>query len=128
MSIWVQPAYKRKTVPEAKVTPSARASQRSKRLSSELQPQPDIVKQQSHWGRRQPRGSKMLPDYRTAEAVRSMRLEVMQDVDGNRPDGSFRHSLVERLDLMLEVRLHQLRDAYRNRPPRPRHWPPPVPH
>lgn len=70
----------------------------------------------------------MLPDYRTAEAVRRMRLEIVPDAEGNRPDDSYRHSLVERLDLMLEVRLHELRDTYRNRPSRPRNWPPPVPH
>lgn len=74
------------------------------------------------------KGTIMLPDYRTARAIQELRLQGASDADQPTSTNPGIHSLIERVNLQIEAKLHGLRDAYRNRSAHPWHWPYPLRH
>jgi hypothetical protein len=68
----------------------------------------------------------MLPDYRTAKAMQELNVQSASDTNLSATAGPVPHSLIERVNLQVEARLHRLRDAYRNRSTHSWHWPHPL--
>ena len=70
----------------------------------------------------------MLTDLRGARAIQEERVAEASFVNRSRPANPGRHSLIERADTLVEAKLHEMRDAFRNRDRHHWHWPRPLPH
>ena len=70
----------------------------------------------------------MLVDLRGAQAVQEERVAEAEFINRSRPSNPGRHSLIERADTLVEAKLHEWRDAFRNRDPHHWHWPHPLTH
>ncbi len=70
----------------------------------------------------------MLPDLTGARAIQNERLALTAQVNTNGPAKPGTHSLIERLNLRVEAKLHDLVDRRRSREQHPWHWPHPLAH
>ena len=74
----------------------------------------------------QGKGTVMLPDYRGAKAAQDIKLASAEYVNRRTPKNPGNHSLIEQLDVQIEVKLHELAEGRQNRPVRRWQWPHPL--